>query len=250
MALNWLWDGFVISMSIAESPNSQLSGYIPWCDSWAVRGGDRTNHSREFAQSTAVVMDSDLREFVYSRHPDPRRVWKGGSEQHLLTPLPRAPGAPRASSKKLYVAVFYNVFEKCLFQFSVKGYMLLRFRMKIHENLWKYMKINESTWKSIHTGPTNLRDAIFSEKKAPAAGHHTHTGHTNLRNVIFSEKKAPAAVHHTHTQGIKIPGTPFFPKKKRLRQCITHTQGIKIPGTSVFPKQKRLRQYITHTHRA
>ena len=53
---------------------------------------------------------SSLRGFVYSRHPDPRRMWKGGSEQHLLTPLPGAPGAPRASSKKLYVAVFYYVF--------------------------------------------------------------------------------------------------------------------------------------------
>ena len=47
---------------------------------------------------------------MYSRHPDPRRVWKGGSEQHLLTPLPGAPRAPGANSKKLYVAVFYNVF--------------------------------------------------------------------------------------------------------------------------------------------
>ena len=50
---------------------------------------------------------------MYSRHPDPRRVWKGGSEQHLLTPLPGAPRAPRApgaNSKKLYVAVFYHVF--------------------------------------------------------------------------------------------------------------------------------------------
>ena len=82
-----------------------------------------------------------LREFVYSRHPDPRRVWKGGSEQHLLTPLPRAPGVPRASSKKLYVVVFYNVFEKCLFQFSVKGYMLLCLQRFWHNNfsyfLWK-----------------------------------------------------------------------------------------------------------------
>ena len=56
----------------------------------------------------------NLKESVYSRHPDPRRVWKGGSEQHLLTPLPWAPGA---NAKKLYVAVFYGVFEKCLFQF-------------------------------------------------------------------------------------------------------------------------------------
>ena len=47
---------------------------------------------------------------MYSRHPDHRRVWKGGSEQHLLTPLPGAPGAPGASSKKLDVAVFYHEF--------------------------------------------------------------------------------------------------------------------------------------------
>ena len=60
---------------------------------------------------------ANLREFVYSRHPDPRRVWKGGSEQHLLTPLPGDPGdpgdprdprAPRANSKKLDVAVKTN----------------------------------------------------------------------------------------------------------------------------------------------
>ena len=50
---------------------------------------------------------NSLREFVYSRHPDPRRMWKGGSEQHLLTPLP---GAPGANSKKLYLAMFYNDF--------------------------------------------------------------------------------------------------------------------------------------------
>ena len=40
-----------------------------------------------------------------SSHPDPRRV-EGGSEQHFLTPLPlapRAPGAPLANSKKLFV---------------------------------------------------------------------------------------------------------------------------------------------------
>ena len=93
---------------------------------------------------------------MYSRHPDPRRVWKGGSEQHLLTPLPRA---PRASSKKLYVAVFYSVFEKCLFLCSVKGYMLLCFTMI----LW---------YKS--------QERYFFRKKAPAAVHHTHTGHKKL----------------------------------------------------------------------
>ena len=64
-------------------------------------------------QAPQKYANNILREFVYSRHPDPRRVWKGGSEQPLLTPLPRAPRAPRApgaSSKKLYVAVFYFVF--------------------------------------------------------------------------------------------------------------------------------------------
>ena len=71
-------------------------------------------------------VEYNLREFVTYRHPDPRRVWKGGSEQHLLTPLPRAPGA---NAKKLYVAMFYDVFDKCLFLFSVKGYMLQCFTM-------------------------------------------------------------------------------------------------------------------------
>ena len=69
---------------------------------------------------------------MYSRHPDPRRMWKGGSEQHLLTPLPGVPGVPgvpRANCKKLDVDVFYLLFEKCLFLFSVKCYMLLCFTM-------------------------------------------------------------------------------------------------------------------------
>ena len=45
-----------------------------------------------------------------SRHPDPRRLWKGGSEQHLLTPLPGIPGIPRAplaSSKKLFSEISF-----------------------------------------------------------------------------------------------------------------------------------------------
>ena len=69
---------------------------------------------------------NNLREFVYSRHPDPRRVWKGGSEQHLLTPLPRAPrapgapGVPRANSKKLYVVVFYYDFDTLALPFFGK----------------------------------------------------------------------------------------------------------------------------------
>ena len=32
-----------------------------------------------------------LREFVNSRHPDPRRMWKGGSEPQLMTPDPVDP---------------------------------------------------------------------------------------------------------------------------------------------------------------
>ena len=81
-----------------------------------------------------------------------------------------------------------------------------------------------STWKKWHHGwpretflEQNIhkksRNVIFSEKKAPAAVHHTHTGHTNPGNVIFSEKKAPAAVHHTHT-GYKNPRNVIFSEKK------------------------------------
>ena len=42
-----------------------------------------------------------------SRHPDPRRVWKGGPQQQVMTPLPGIPRIPRinrinrACSKKL-----------------------------------------------------------------------------------------------------------------------------------------------------
>ena len=54
---------------------------------------------------------------------------EGGSEQHLLTPLPGAPraprapgapGAPGANSKKLYVAVFYHEFCTIALPFSVQ----------------------------------------------------------------------------------------------------------------------------------
>ena len=57
---------------------------------------------------------------MYSRHPDPRREWKKGSEQHLLTPLPGDPGDPRANSKKLDVAVFYHDFGTVALPFSVE----------------------------------------------------------------------------------------------------------------------------------
>ena len=36
----------------------------------------------------------NLREFVNYRHPDPRRVWKGGSELQLATSFPVDPVDP------------------------------------------------------------------------------------------------------------------------------------------------------------
>ena len=45
---------------------------------------------------------------------------KGRSEQHFLTPLPEAPGAPRASSEKLYVAVFYHILGTIALPFFVE----------------------------------------------------------------------------------------------------------------------------------
>ena len=144
---------------------------------------------------------ANLREFVYSRHPDPRRVWKGGSEQHLLTPLPRA---PRASSKKLYVGVFYNVFDKCLFLFSVKGCMVLCFTMKIHENTCKSMKIHENPWQSmkIHENPYTQGIKIpgtsfFPKKNACGSASHTQ-GIKSQERHFFRKKSACGSASHTH----------------------------------------------------
>ena len=50
------------------------------------------------------------------------------------------------------------------------------------------MKIYENTKFQEYTGHKNHRNVTFSEKKAPAAVHHTHTGHKNTRNVMFSKK--------------------------------------------------------------
>ena len=36
----------------------------------------------------------NLRELVNYRHPDPRRVWKGGSGRQFTTPLPLDPEDP------------------------------------------------------------------------------------------------------------------------------------------------------------
>ncbi len=43
-----------------------------------------------------------LREFVVnSRHPGPRRIWMGGSEPQVLTPLPADCRDPADNSQKL-----------------------------------------------------------------------------------------------------------------------------------------------------
>ena len=84
---------------------------------------------------------------------------------------------------------FFMKFQQALCRINIFERKTLKYNRKLmfwYDNQWKSMRIHENPW---------------------------HTGHTNHRNVIFSEKKAPAAVHHTHTQGIKIPATPFFWKK-------------------------------------
>ena len=48
---------------------------------------------------------------VNSRHPDPRRVWKGGSEQHWMTPDPGIPGIPIMSSKNAYLIAIRGTSE-------------------------------------------------------------------------------------------------------------------------------------------
>ena len=58
-----------------------------------------------------VAKISILMEFVNSRHPDPRRVWKGGPEPQLMTfdPLdPLDPRDPGMSAKKLIFAAIYH----------------------------------------------------------------------------------------------------------------------------------------------
>ena len=42
------------------------------------------------------------------RHPDPRRVWKGGPEWQSMTPDPRLPLLPVLSSKSAELAVKNN----------------------------------------------------------------------------------------------------------------------------------------------
>jgi hypothetical protein len=72
-------------------------------------------------------------------------VWKGGSEQHLLTPVP---GAPLANSKKLF---FVDSFMS-LTRFSKKG-------RTISNKIDKIQKI--------HAPKT--QGFVFSGKKASAA---------------------------------------------------------------------------------
>ena len=45
---------------------------------------------------------------VNYRHPDPRRVWKGGSELQSMTPDPGIPRLPRMNSRSAEFDDFYN----------------------------------------------------------------------------------------------------------------------------------------------
>ena len=47
-----------------------------------------------YTNSLKLYIICYLREFVNYRHPDPRRVWKGGSEPQSMTPDNRDPGDP------------------------------------------------------------------------------------------------------------------------------------------------------------
>ena len=48
------------------------------------------------------VLQSILRELVNYRHPDPRRVWKGGSGRQFTTPLNADPADPAACAKLVF----------------------------------------------------------------------------------------------------------------------------------------------------
>ena len=62
---------------------------------------------------TLVHVNTDtvnLREFVLnSRHPDPRRVWKGGSEPRLLTPDPEDPLDPADPLDRSGESIFVHI---------------------------------------------------------------------------------------------------------------------------------------------
>ena len=49
-----------------------------------------------------MLGDNDSRELVNYRHPDPRRVWKGGSGQQFTTSLQLDPADPLACSQLVF----------------------------------------------------------------------------------------------------------------------------------------------------
>ena len=116
----------------------------------------------------------------------------------------------------------YIKFAKCHsgFVYVVRGLVTLRLLCKHTQDIEEVYSPSRFNCRGVRALADGLRappyaaalsfdTPHFSEKKAPAAVHHTHTGHKNTRNVTFSEKKAPAAVHHTHTghKNTRNPGT-------------------------------------------
>ena len=118
-------------------------------------------------------------------YPDPRRVWKGGSEQHLLTPLPRAPGA---NAKKLYVDVFYN--DLGILTPGACG------RGGLGSTCWHHLRGLRGQM------PKSYMLLCFT----------TILLHKSQERYFFRNKKRLRQCI-THTQGIQISGTSFFPKK-------------------------------------
>ena len=97
----------------------------------------------------------------------------------------------------------------------------------------------------VHQTSQNPRNAIFAEKKAPAAAGKTSTKLIHVtkyqeRNFCLKIclKKTPAAAWKTSTKLILVvtnPGKPFPAKKKRLRQPRRphQTNGVQMMSLNV-----------------
>ena len=141
-----------------------------------------------------------------SRHPNPRRVWKGGSEQHLLTPLPGIPRARVASSQKMFfVYSFMN-----LTHFSVKD---VQFQIK-STNIDKIHKIHAP----------KIQGRVFPGKKS-ASG--KHIDHGVLGGTLKSTKNYK--IHKLHAP--KFQGVFFLRSPKRRRQLGHRRTGLGDPET-------------------
>ena len=61
---------------------------------------------------------------VNSRHPDPRRVWKGGPQQRVMTPLPGIPGIlgiPGDWGGRVPKSLFWNSAPSLSLTFAVRA---------------------------------------------------------------------------------------------------------------------------------